>query len=310
MAASPQHTVHQPSLRGPYASLPDLLGLRHRATPAPGHRRAVSDQDQGSRLSKLRGRGVDFAEVRAYQPGDDVRTIDWRVTARKNKPHTKVFREERERLTLVMVDQTQSMFFGSRVRLKSVAAAEVAATIAWQGLRHNDRVGGMVLGNREARLHKPRRSSAAVARFLSDIAKHNQMLTAGNYSTPQDIVKEALQRLHRLARQRHRVFCVSDFRPLHEAWEEGLRTLARRNELVVVQVFDPLEAELPRADQYTVTDGINRLQFDAGNPALRQRYSADFGAHHKALQALCRELGARGRLFATTDPADRVDWWA
>ena len=129
--AAPARThddAHRPMLRGAYVSLEALLAIRYRPTTTPRRTPPVVRNQQGTRLSKMRGRGVDFAEVRAYQPGDDVRTIDWRVTARKNKPHTKVFREERERLTFVVADQSQSMFFGSQQRLKSVAAAEVAAS--------------------------------------------------------------------------------------------------------------------------------------------------------------------------------------
>ena len=97
--------------------------------------------------------------------------------------------------------------------------------------------------------------------------------------------------------------------PLDASWDAGLRALARRNELVVVQVYDPLEAELPSANQYAVTDGRQRLQFDAGNPALRNRYSAEFAAHQQAVQALCHGIGARYRLLSTADPVDRIDWW-
>jgi hypothetical protein len=130
-------------LRGAYVELNDLLALRFRPLGESRLAATVVSARGGTRLSRQRGRGIDFSEVRLYQPGDDVRTIDWRVTARKNVPHTKVFREERERLTLIVVDQSQSMFFGSRVRLKSVAAAEFAGLAAWRAIRQNDRVGGV-----------------------------------------------------------------------------------------------------------------------------------------------------------------------
>ena len=120
-------------LTGAYVSLNQLLALRHKPTHAASTQSRVVGSRAGIKLSKIKGRGVDFSEVRAYQPGDDIRSIDWRVTARKNKPHTKIFREERERPTLVVVDQSQNMFFGSKLRLKSVAAAEIAQPYACLG---------------------------------------------------------------------------------------------------------------------------------------------------------------------------------
>ena len=155
-----------------------------------------------------------------------------------------------------------------------------------------------------------RRSSAAVARLLSDISTQNQSLAAGNRIAGKALLEQALQQLQLLTQTRHRLFCISDFWPLNAAWDAGLHALARRNELVVVHVYDPLEAELPRADQYAVTDGEQRVQFNAGDPALRTRYSAEFAAHQQAMRSLCRGIGARYRSFSTGDPADRVDWWA
>ena len=135
----------QTALKGAYVSLNDLLSLRHRLS---GHWGETSTQKTGNqsgiKLSKYNGRGIEFSEVRAYQIGDDIKSIDWRVTARKNKPHTKIFQEEREHPTIVAVDQTQSMFFGSGARLNSVAAAEFSSRIAWQRLYFGDRVGGVV----------------------------------------------------------------------------------------------------------------------------------------------------------------------
>ena len=118
-------------LLGAFASTTQLLSLRFKPSAAK-HRRdqSITGLQAGLKLSKIKGRGADFAEVRPYQPGDDVRAIDWRGTARRDKPHTKVFHEQREQPALVLVDQRQSMFFGSTLRLKSVAAAELAARIA------------------------------------------------------------------------------------------------------------------------------------------------------------------------------------
>ena len=115
------------SVTGVYTSLRDLINLRYRLGPELSSGKTSTNLQPGQKASKIRGSGLDFAEVRVYQPGDDVRSIDWKVSARKQKVHTKLFHEEKERPVLVFVDQTQSMFFGSGVRLKSIAAAELGA---------------------------------------------------------------------------------------------------------------------------------------------------------------------------------------
>lgn len=282
-------TTRQPFvLTGAYVGLQDLLVLRHRPVNQQSRLNAkVVGNRAGLKLSKLKGRGVDFAEVRAYQPGDDIRSIDWRVTARKNKPHTKVFREERERPTLIVLDQTQHMFFGSQLRLKSVAAAEVAARIAWQNLNVGERVGGIVIGNQQQVLRKPFRTVKAVARLLNDIATFNQTLQRNNRSDPGPSLQQGLLSVRRLTHANYRIFLVSDFGGQLSTWQEHLHQLARHNQVIAVHVSDPLERELPPADQYAVTDGQSRLQFHSGDRKLRERYQHRFDAHREALARLC-----------------------
>ena len=230
---------------------------------------------------------MDFAEVRAYQPGDDVRTIDWRVTARRNKPHTKVFQEERERPTLIVVDQTRPLFFGSRVRLKSVAAAEIASRLAWRSLANNDRVGGIVVGNSSVAVHRPLRSSRAVARLLNDVALRNQNLNAESQHK-QDF-RSVLPQIAQLARSGHRIFLVTDCTALDETDRQRLIKLSRHNDVHGYFVFDPLESELPPANRYRVQDQNNSLQFHSGNKRLRLDYRARFEGRLNALETLCRE---------------------
>lgn len=296
-------------IRGAYAELGDLLKLRYRRLPEPPQSARVMGNQAGTRLSKLRGRGIDFSEVRTYQPGDDVRTIDWRVTARKNTPHTKVFREERERMTLIVVDQSQSMFFGSQVRLKSVAAAELAALGAWQALNHNDRIGGMIIGNDSYAVHKPYRSVKSVARFLGDLARMNQSLVRGNPHPEPAHYSEALSQIRRLAHSNYRIYFISDFQPMGDHWRDAFRSLSRHNEVVAIQIYDPLEQELPPADSYTVTDGAARLQFHAGNARYRDRYHERFQTHEKRLREICQQTLVDYRTVPTNQPLTRLPGW-
>lgn len=296
-------------LQGAYVALEPLLALRHKPhPPSESVTSRVVGVQSGIKLSKLKGRGIDFAEVRPYQPGDDIRTIDWRVTARKNKPHTKVFREERERPTLVVTDQTQSMFFGSVMRLKSVVAAELSARIAWQTLAAGDRVGGVVMGNVKQSVHRPYRTTKSVARFLNDVTKFNQSLHR-DHAAVGTSVAEGLLQVRRITRTNYRIFILSDFTDDLTLWQDNLHKLARRNQIVCVHIFDPLERELPPADHYAVTDGERRLQFFTGNAKLRDEYEDQFERRCDALRTICAHDAMRYVAVRTSDGnLDHMDW--
>ena len=280
-------TPNAPLLSGPYVDLGNLLALRVRRLPPRRRTLLRRGQPAGVRTSKLRGRGIDFSEVRLYQPGDDVRRIEWRVTARKNKPHTKVFQEERERPVLIVVDQSQSLFFGSRRRLKSVAAAECAALAAWRALANDDRVGGVIIGNDRSWVHKPLRSVKAVARLLADLAAANQALNRHSRLRNRAVYAEGLADVRRLAQSGFQIVLISDFLTAADAWRDLLRGLARHNDLSVMHVADPLEHSLPRDDRYAITDGQAHRQFHSGNASLRRAYAERFAERQRTLRRLC-----------------------
>ena len=158
------------------ASLSKMVRLRYGARELTGFPKIQARQMlAGGHKSRFRGRGMDFDQVRIYQPGDDVRSIDWRVTARTEVPHTKIFSEERERPILVISDLRSSMFFGSQ-RLKSVVACEVSAALAWAGLAANDRAGGLIFGQQEQMDVKARRSHHAVLQFIHGLQDYSEKL--------------------------------------------------------------------------------------------------------------------------------------
>ena len=303
------NSAQAPVLTGPYVELDQLLALRHKPlshTPASSSK--VVGNRAGLKLSKIKGRGVDFSEVRAYQPGDDIRSIDWRVTARKNKPHTKVFREERERPTLMVVDQTQNMFFGSKLRLKSVAAAELTARIAWQNLAAGDRVGGVIIGNDRQVVHRPYRTTKAVARFLNDVASFNQALQRSSAQAANSLNDGMLQ-MRRLTQTNYRIFVLSDFAGDLDTWQEHLHQLARHNQVVVVHIHDRIEEHLPPADHYAITDGTSRLQLYTGDNALRTRYATRYADRCKQLMNLCAHDAMRYMSVQTDDTnLDQLAW--
>jgi uncharacterized protein (DUF58 family) len=297
-------------IQGAYISLPQLLALRHKSVRInQAQSTKVMGSQSGIKLSKVKGRGIDFAEVRAYQPGDDIRAIDWRVTARKNKPHTKIFREERERPALIYVDQSQHMFFGSTQRLKSVAAAELAGRIAWQTLAAGDRIGGIVIGNEEQTLFRPFRTTRAVGRLLNQIASANQTLTRSAFIDTQESKFSGLEQLRRLTQSNYRIFIISDFSGDIESWSEQIKQLARHNHVTLLHIQDPLDKELPPADHYVITDGNERLQFYSGKENLRKKYADEFAQRWDRLQELCRHESLAYATLSTEDPNwDHLSW--
>lgn len=297
-------------LTGAYTSLAQLLGLRFRPKPQQVLRASHSTSAQaGLRLSKQKGRGVDFAEVRQYQPGDDVRSIDWRVTARKNAPHTKIFREERERPALLFVDQGQHMFFGSKQRLKSVAAAELSARIAWQITDGGDRVGGLVLDNHGHHLFRPFRTAKATGQLLRQVAQSNQQLRrpvaeTADADAAQQRLSSALEALAKLRSARNRVFIISDLAGSLDIWRDWLHRLARRHEVHVLHITDPLDSELPPAGMYNIRHGQERVSFFAGDKTLRHRYAETYRARALAIADICRHPALVHHSLSTQD----TDW--
>ena len=258
--------------RGAYVALEDLIALRFpaRQLRLARRNRALSVL-AGPNKSNFRGRGIDFEEVRSYQPGDDIRGIDWRVTARTGSAHTKLFREERERPVLVAVDQRSSMFFGSSHCFKSVLAAQLAGLLAWSALEAGDRVGGLVFNGAEHREIRPRRSRRTVLALLSQVAEYNRALPLAAPDSAD--FAGILANLRRIVRPGSSLFIVSDFRGAsQEHAREQLFQLSQHIEITAIACSDPLEADLPRAGRYAVTDGESRSELDTADRRLRNAY--------------------------------------
>ncbi len=300
-------TIRGPTIRqlkGATVRVDELIALRSVKLPLRTAVSATSGPHGGSRLSRHRGRGVDFAEVRLYQPGDDVRSIDWRVTARKAKPHTKVYREERERPTLIVVDQSRAMFFGSRVRMKSVAAAECAALLAWHSVDAGDRVGGLIYDDTTEYAFKPFRSARAVVRLLNQIGHSNLALRDGAaLSTGLRRLPFVLEHVVRVARNGHRIYLISDFLGFDADSERQLKRIARHNSVALIHISDPLEQELPPPDRYTITDGVTRSVLSTSDARARQKYRDDFLAHTRALEAVCNVTRSQFISLSTNEAA-------
>ena len=199
----------------------------------------------GRHASRLRGRGLAFEELRHYVQGDDVRTIDWKATARLRSPHVRVYNEERERPVLLVVDQRRPMFFGSRRAMKSVAAAEVAALGAWRALASGDRVGGIVFNDNELVDLRPHRSQTQVLRFMHELVRLNQSLEDSSGSAPDKMtLNHVLEAVLRRATHDYLVVLVSDLDGADGETQRLATRIAAHNDMIVVGVYDPLGASL------------------------------------------------------------------
>ena len=283
--------MHPASIQGAYVTLEDLLKLRLRARVSEREAFDARLGASGVRLSRFRGRGIEFTEVRAYQPGDDVRSIDWKVTARRTAPHTRVYQEERERPELSIVDQTRRMFFGTGMRLKSVTAAETAALLAWQYLARGDRVGGIVLGQTGHTLIKPRRRLAATLHLLRAVESANRALQAGSMDTPEPLAK-TLEEAKRLAPTGHGVHVISDFSSDTADLKPALRRLAASNQVRLIVVYDHFESS-PPPGRFPLSSLGRRVVFDTIHPATRKTFAKSFESRLGELRELCRTTGCR-----------------
>lgn len=274
MPASKINTSNTEAL-GAYTEQSRLFGLRLNARfKLSMHRRALSAL-AGPYRASFRGRGVDFEEVRSYQAGDEIRAIDWRVTARTGEAHTKLFREERERPVIIIIDQRASMFFGSHNGFKSVLAAHTASLIAWSALGQNDRVGGLVIGQDELFEVRPKRSRSSVLKLLHGIDAYNHKLNA-NLTQPSLSLATALEDARRITRPGSAVFLISDFVDFNDEASKHLFHLAKHNEVTGFFTYDALERELPPAGHYNVTDGQRRSFINTHKRSGREYYTERF----------------------------------
>ena len=269
-------------------------------------RQPVRSLLSGRHASRIRGRGLDFEELRHYRIGDDVRSIDWRVTVRTGKPHVRVYTEERERPVLVLVDQRRNMFFGSQVRMKSVVAAEVSALAAWRVVDVTDRVGGIVFNEREISMIRPERSRHTVRRFLGEVSRFTQMLAEQQPSDepPSQTLASVLARAEQVCNHDHLVILISDF----DGWDEGclrrLQRITRHNNLIAGLVFDPLERELPEASSMVVSDGgARQLEVSAAKGRLARAFTESFQSSVDTIEAELRKFGVPVLPLQTVDPA-------
>jgi uncharacterized protein (DUF58 family) len=258
----------------------------------------------GNYLSRAKGRGMEFDEVRHYQTGDDVRAIDWRVTARTGKTHTKLFREEVERPVLIATDLTTPMKFGSQLLLKSVQAAHVAALVAWHVKERGDRIGGIVFNDHKHCELKPRSRKAGVLHYLhalTEIDKAPNKVNQDNIDgqalkTTQHAFEDNCARLRQLARPGALIYLITDGQNINQTALRHLSQISRHCELVICLISDPLEHQLPRAKNklnVALTDGTSRTELTLGDKNTEKQYQQQASAIFSQREEKLNQAGAR-----------------
>lgn len=271
-----------------------LIALHHQAASLSLAPSTIRSAQSGGYVSRFKGRGMEFDEVRPYQQGDDVRSLDWRVMARSGRPHTKLFREERERAVLLCIDLRDTMHFATRGAYKAVRAVEAAVLLGWSAVDGGDRVGALLFDDQQHQEHRPRGGKSALLHLLKRLGEEGrwQRKREGANGIEESLLA-AVQRLRRVATPGSMVFIFSDFAGLNSASAAQLAELGRHSELVLGFCHDPLEAQLPPAGHYRVSDGRQSRVIDSSSETLRQQYHARFVAQQEALQRLAQRPGVQ-----------------
>jgi uncharacterized protein (DUF58 family) len=274
-----------------YADLDALVRLQFQARGFSFlPRQPVHSLLAGRHASRLRGRGLNFEEIRRYLPGDDIRNMDWHITARTRKPHVRVYTEERDRPVLLVVDQRLSMFFGSQRAMKSVVAAEATALAAWRTLNVGDRVAALVFNDNDVVEIAPHRSQGQVMRILAAVVEKNHALRVDAFRQPGPaMLNGVLERAVRLAKHDYLVCLIGDGAGTDAETVRLVTLLGAHNDVLVVFIYDPLEAQLPDAGRLVVAEGELQLEVNTSDRGLRQRYGDEFEQRLARIRELSRQ---------------------
>lgn len=299
-------TVDARKSSGVYANLDDLIRIQFKARDFSFlPQQPVASVLSGRYASRLRGRGLNFEELRRYLPGDDIRTMDWKVTARTRSPHVRVFTEEKDRSVLLIVDQRINMFFGTRNKLKSVTAAELAALGAWRAVHVGDRVGAVVLNDSDLVEVRPQRSQKAVMSILGAVLNMNHALSAECEVEPSaGMLNRALETALQLIAHDTLVVVISDFFGADEETERLTSRMSEHNDVLALLVHDPIRLQ-PPARALTVSDGSLQMEIDFADKRVREQIVDDYGNEQDRITHFLRKLAAP--LLMISNEGDVVD---
>ncbi|MBZ6074719.1 DUF58 domain-containing protein [Microvirga puerhi] len=287
----------------------ELIRLRHKARGFSFlPRQPVHSILTGRHASRLRGRGLNFEELRPYYPGDDTRTIDWNATARLRDPFIRVYTEERDRAVILLVDQRLSMFFGSRRATKSVVAAEIAAASAWRVTSLGDRIGAVVFSDSAMTTIKPQARDAGAMNVINAVAKVNQQLP-GRVAEPTrpEALNEALHHAAAFLKHDGLLCMITDTAGADAETVEHVTDLTAHNDVMSIFVYDPLEADLPEIGPAVVAEADRQIEVDTTSSGLRRDFLETFEERRRRVDGFSRKRSIPVLpIRADLDPIDQL----
>jgi uncharacterized protein (DUF58 family) len=291
---------------GVYANLDDLIRIQFKARNFSFlPQQPVTSVLSGRYASRLRGRGLNFEEIRRYLPGDDIRTMDWKVTARTRSPHVRVYTEEKDRAILLVVDQRINMFFGTRDKLKSVTAAELAALGAWRAVAVGDRIGAVVFNDVELFDIQPQRSQKTVMSILGNVVQMNHALRADTQVEPNaGMLNRALEKALQLVSHDGLIVMISDFFGVDEQTERLTARIAEHNDVLALLVHDPIRLQ-PAEERVTVSDGSLQMEIDFADKHVREKLAENYREEQEHITRFLNRLAAP--LLMVSNKGDVVD---
>ncbi len=277
--------------------LQGLIQLRYQSTHLSlGSQRKAYSSLSGNYTSSFKGRGLNFDEVRPYQPGDDIRNIDWNVTARTGMTHTKVFKEERERPVFIIVDLRKTLFFGTRHCLKSVTAAKAAALFAWAGADNSNRIGGLIFDDNCHVEMRPKGGHQGVVQFLKLLHDfHNQsieVLQKKQAKSNEPPIEEMdvnllFARMKKTIHPGSIVLFASDLHHFDTDFTLHIQYLSRHNDVIMAHIYDTFERQLPPSGLYGISNGTQSQTLDANDSTLQQSFAESFVQKNELIEQFC-----------------------
>jgi uncharacterized protein (DUF58 family) len=289
-----------------FVSLRNLLKMEHIAAGFSflAKKQKVRSILGGKHASKLRGRGLDFEEVRNYVPGDDIRNIDWKVTARTQKTHSRVFSEEKEKPALIVVDQSKSMFFGSQKKTKSVVAAELAALAAFRIKKEGDRVGGVVFADDGIDIIFPKRDSRNILRFLERIVTRNRNLENTKPVDFENALKDVFKKIRNIVTHDFLVIVISDFYRYSPEVIKNITFLSQHNDVILCKVYDPMEREIPNT-KIIASEDKKQILVDGTKKSIKNKFEKGFDKDYQNFETEMKKRRIPLFLVNTVEDVDQ-----
>ncbi len=263
----------------PYSKLDELLAIRfHVKHRKLARQQSLVSQSGGNHRTLQKGRGMEFSEVRQYQAGDDIRHIDWRVSARTQETHTKIFTEEIDKPVLCLVEQTPNLFFGSRIRFKTDQAMQVLSAISWATLNQGDKIGGLIFSHQTSQWIEPKHQQQALMKLFHAGLELQKQLKKPSKMNPLDWI-QALKQIQKQTKPGQKIFLIGDLIQFPQQAHSLLQNLKRHLDINAIHIFDEIESKLPKLGLVRLTDGQNELQLNSSE----SKFQAEYAQHYQSL---------------------------